>query len=105
MKRYILIQGSNCLSKENYIEFIKQCYNAWQCTPVKNVDLIIEYQREALDNSLTLKNTEKEWVYGIPYENMSIDEICNFVESELHCDNYLIARIRNRKVINFCMIK
>ena len=103
MIRNILVQGNNCLSKENYIDFIEQCYQAWQCMPVKNVDLIIEYQTNF--EEWTLRNTNKEYIWGMEDDKPSIDETCNFAETQLHVKNYIIARFRDGKLKDFEVIK
>lgn len=103
MKRDILVQGNDCLTRENYIDFIEQCYQAWQCIPVKNVDLIIEYQADF--EEWFLRNTDKEYIWGMQDDNPSIDETCNYAETQLHVKNYIIARFRDGILKDFCVIK
>ena len=103
MKRDILVQGNNCLTRENYIDFIEQCYQAWQCVPVKNVDLIIEYLADY--EEWTLRNTNEEYLWGMADNEPTIDETCNFAETQLHIKKYIIARFRDGILKDFGVIK
>lgn len=103
MKRDILVQGNNCLSKENYIDFIEQCYQAWQCVPVKNADLIIEYQAD--HKECTLRNTNEEYLWGMEDDKPSIYDTCEFAETQLHVKNYIIARFRGGILKDFLVMK
>lgn len=103
MYRNIIVQGNNCLTKENYIDFINQCYQAWQFVPVKKVDLIIEYQSDFEER--TLRNTYEEYIWGMHGDEPSIDETCEFAETQLHVKKYIIARFRDGILKDFEVIK
>lgn len=101
--RNIRIQGTNGLTKENYIEFINQCYQAWQFVPVKDVDLIVEYQIN--DNDCALVSNSNKYVWGMHGDNISIYDMMDFAEKELHCEHYIIARIQDSNIRDFGVIK
>lgn len=103
MRRDITVQGNNCLTRENYIDFIEQCYQAWQWVPVKNVDLIIEYQVNFKD--WFLRNTFMEYIWGMHGDEPTIDETRNFAETQLHVEKYIIARFRDGILKDFEVIK
>lgn len=104
MKRDILVQDNDCLTRENYIDFIEQCYEAWAQCPVTNVTLIIEY-RDNFDLPI-LWNTQDEYIWGVSSE-MTVSKIKKFVNSclHMHCANYIIATICNKTVIDYKIIK
>ena len=105
MKRHIEICSNQKLTKNDYKKFIEECFNAWAVAPVVNVDLIIEYIEDA--NKSTILNTEKEYIYGCFIDDSSLEKLCNFAETEieLHCEQYIIARIRDKKVKEYYLIK
>lgn len=103
MRRNIIVQGNNCLTKENYIDFIKQCYQAWQWVLVMDVDLIIEYRADF--EKWTLTNTYMEYIWGMRGDEPTIDETCNFAETQLHVEKYIVARFRDGILKDFEVIK
>lgn len=98
MDRDIIVYGSEELSTADYIKFAKKCFEAWNAMPVKDIDLIVEFQSGF--KSPTLRNTPYEWIYGMAPCSNSFEKICKFAETELHCLNYIVAKIRNGEVVN-----
>ena len=97
IERNIIVSNSHgSLTYDDYVQFAIECYNCWNCLVVKNVDLIIEYE---IDDKSTLRNTNKHWIYGMLAENYSCLEIYTFAEEILKCKNYIVARIRDGKII------
>ena len=103
MKRNILIYGCEKLTTDDYINFIEQCYKYWQNLPVKDVDLIIEYQDDF--EMPTLCNTSDNWIWGMYDIGGSIDDIAHYAETELQCKHYILARIRDSIIRDFGVIK
>ena len=105
MKRHIEICRCSKLTMNDYKKFIEECYEFWAIYPVSNVDLIIEYIEDI--NQSAILNTENEYIMSCPNDDSSLEEICNFAETEidLHCNQYIIARIRDKKVKEYYLIK
>jgi len=98
MKRNIIVCGCEQLTTDDYLQFIQKCYKAWEIFPVKDVDLIVEYQSGF--KSPMLINTETELLYSMELCGMGNDYICQFAETQLGCINYIVANIRNGNIIN-----
>lgn len=97
IKRNIIVSNVHgLLTYDDYVRFAIECYRYWNCLDVKNVDLIVEYE---IDNKNTLRNTNKQWIYGMLEENSTFEQTSKFAEETLKCKNYIVARIRGRKII------
>ena len=105
MKRHIEICRIQKLTMNDYKKFIEECYKFWSVLPVSNVDLIIEYIEDF--NQSAILNTENEYIISCPNYDSSLEKICNFAETgiDLHCNQYIIARIRDKKVKEYYLIK
>lgn len=101
MKRNIEIYRYKQLSTDDYIEFAKRAYDEWTIFPVSDVDLIIQYNIEyAHNNCVRISNTETEIIVSAPDINLSNEYLEFIARVQLHCTNFIVAKIRNSKIKN-----